>query len=222
MCFPKTWTVSSATTRTKTRNSTRGILQLRVQLTTQTKLEASKQKQRFATRVQRSSTGILNQSLKWRPIPYSGFWTRSARERFQVRGRSPSCFFRKNTEESFRRNVPSHKRATKLTERCHATCIQRLNTETNNQSLHWDLSGALVFDSKLPTDFSGFQSFSRENNEVYRTMPRDCIQGLNTETINQSLQWDPSGALVFDSKSPTDFPGFLVNLNLTSFGRVIG
>ena len=49
-----------------------------------------------------------------------------------------------------------------------------------------------------------------------------CIQRLNTETNNQSLQWDPSGALVFDSKSPTDFPGFLVNLNLTSFGQVIG
>ena len=131
---------------------------------------ASKQKQRFATRVQRSSTGILNQSLKCRPIPYSGFWTRSASERFQVRGRSPSCFFRKITEESFRRNSPSHAGATKFTERCHAT----------------------------------------------------CTQGLNTETNNQSLQWDPSGALVFDSKSPTDFPGFLVNLNLTSFGRVIG
>ncbi len=131
---------------------------------------ASKQKQRFATRVQRSSTGILNQSLKCRPIPYSGCRTRRASERFQVRGRSPSCFFRKNTEESFRRNSTSRERASKLPERCHATCIQRLNTETNNQS----------------------------------------------------LQWDPSGALVFDSKSPTDFPGFLVNLNLTSFGRVIG
>mmetsp|Transcript_379 Transcript_379/g.997 ORF Transcript_379/g.997 Transcript_379/m.997 type:complete len:114 (+) Transcript_379:116-457(+) len=31
MFFLKTWTVSSAPTRTKTRNSTRGILQLRVQ-----------------------------------------------------------------------------------------------------------------------------------------------------------------------------------------------
>ena len=45
---------------------------------------ASKRKQRLATRVQRSSTGILiNQSLKRRPVPYSGFRTRSASERFQ-------------------------------------------------------------------------------------------------------------------------------------------
>ena len=82
----------------------------------------------------------------------------------------PLPVFSGRTEESFRRNVPSHKRATKLTERCHATCIQR----------------------------------------------------LNAGSINQSLQWDLSGALVFDSKSLTDFPGFLVDLNLTSFGRVIG
>ena len=62
----KTWTVSPAITRTKTRNSTRGILQLRLQFN------------------------------------------------------YPDEF---GAEKSFKGSSPSHEGATKLTERCRATCI---------------------------------------------------------------------------------------------------
>ena len=170
----KTWTVSSATTRTKTRKSTRGILQLRVQFDYPDEFGTPRSKSNALQLVFKDpAQGFLLTSLlsadQSRTLDFELEAPANASKLVEdplpvFSGRTPKKV------ESFRRNSPFHERATKLTERCHATCIQR----------------------------------------------------LNTETINQFLQWDPSGALVFDSKSPTDFPGFLVNLNLTSFGRVIG
>ena len=167
-------TISFATTQTKTRNLTRGILQLRLQFDYPDEFGTPRSKSNALQLVFKNPTqGFLLTSLLSADQSRTLDFELEAPANASKFVEDPDCLVRKNTEESFRRNSPSRERATKLPERCHATCIQRLNTETINQSLQWDLSGALVFDSKLPTDFSGFQSFSRESNEVYRTMPRD-------------------------------------------------